>query len=210
MLHCGGNRLAVLVLILLATGGLGCAQKAVKPDGGAAKAVTPKPEEKKPESRPLVGTLLGGEVTLFDAQGVTVAQVKVPRGALGRKSSEGGTTSVLNQSGGTHKSKPMATLYEKGKPMATIMADEVTADEKTHIVTGKGNVVARSLTEQGSPTVRADTMTWRPDTNEIRGSGNVLITRDNSLHLPGKAFVADTRIRRIRMTAGSRPGTLKF
>jgi hypothetical protein len=53
-------------------------------------------------------------------------------------------------------------------------------------------------------------MVWRPDNNEIRGSGNVLMTREDSLRLPGKEFIADTRMRRIQMTAGSRPATLKF
>lgn len=202
MLHCGGRRRRItVVLAVLAAGGFGCAEKAAKPQGEPTRSETPKPEE-KPQTLPIAGTLRGGEVTLFDENGVLVAQVKARSGAVGQKSSQGGTAGLLYQS--------EATLHENGKPVATLTAEEVTADEKTHIVTGKGNVMARSLTEPGSPTVRADEMVWRPDKNEIRGSGNVLVTRENSLNLPGKAFVADTRIRRINMTAGDDPATLRF
>ncbi len=211
MLHCGRGRrraaaaAAATVLAMLATSGFGCARKAETPPNVAAQTPEKQPEEKKPEPLPLAGTVRGGAITLFDEKGVVVAQVKARAGAVGQKSGHdrsGGVAGLL------YKGK--ATLHEKGRLVATLTAEEVTADEKTHVVTGKGNVVARSLTEPGSPTVRADTMTWRPDRNESRGSGNVRMTRGDRLHRPGKAFVADTRIRRIRMTAGSSPATLKF
>ena len=143
------------------------------------------------------------DATLFDKKGVIVAHVKA-------RSGSGNSRSVLTGSGLGALMGGEATLYQKGSPASTLRADRIDVDQATQTVTGTGNVVARSLTEVGAPAIRADKMTWRHDKNEIRGSGNVLVTRDPDMRLPGKSFVADTRLRRFTLTSSGAPASGTF
>lgn len=153
--------------------------------------------EKKDEDPPLAGEVRDLDLTLTDRNGVIVARVRARAGLVGR-------TGAGSAAGATVRTE--ATLHDKGKPTAVLTADRIRADQATRNVTGEGNVVARSLVHNGSPTVRADRMTWRPEKNEIRGAGNVLLTREG-FRMPGDAFVADTRLHTIEVTGNDAPVT---
>lgn len=181
----------------------GAATTGCAPKNDAAKPATPaaavsreqKPAKAKPPE--ISASVQGLDLTLTDAKGNLVARVKAEAGAVGASEAPGGGA----PGGGTLgvMSKGVATVYENGKPTATLTADTMTADREKRLVTGTGNVVARSLARPDAPMIRADTMTWRHDAGEIRGKGNVLITRKPDWQFPGDSFVADTQIKSFRV-----------
>ena len=146
---------------------------------------------------PVAGTVRGLDLTLTDARGVIVARVKAQSGAVGRTGVDTGAAGAVQRA--------VATLYEQGKASAVITGDQIAADQATRMISGKGNVVARSLVQPGSPTVRADAMTWRPDQHKIRGQGNVVLTRQPNVRVAGDRFEADTRLRHFRITNDAPP-----
>ena len=141
-------------------------------------------------------------MTLFDADGRIVAEVKSAQVAVGQTRQDGPQAAALV--GGT------ATLYEDGKPAVALKADQVRAYDETQTVTARGNVVARSLTQVGAPAMRADRMTWSPRENKLRGDGNVLITREPDLRIPGRSFVAELTLQRFRIKGNGQPATASF
>jgi hypothetical protein len=180
----------------------GCGEKSAPP---APAPVEPRPAQGAPEKKrqplPVSGVVQGLDLTITDENGVLVARVKAKTGAVGQSGAAGGAAGALRES--------FATLFEKGKPVATLEADQIDADPATRIITGTGSVVVRSLAHTGSPTVRTDTAAWRHGENTIRGEGNVLITRDG-VRIPGKSFVADTKLRRVTVQGNGGPITGRF
>jgi hypothetical protein len=190
----GGARRGVILIALAAcVCASGCRPK---PRGERAAAKQTEPE-KKNEDPPLAGEVRGLDLTLTDKNGVIIARIKAQAGLVGRTG-----TGVGDVAGATTRTE--ATLHDKGKPTVILTARRIRADQATRSVTGEGDVIARSLVQPGSPTVRADRMTWRPGQNTIRGAGNVLLTRDG-FRMPGTSFVADTRLRTIEVSGSDAP-----
>ena len=190
---------AVLIAAAACVWGFGCGktERPAEKKQAAEKQAEP---EKKNEDPPLAGEVRDLDLTLTDKNGVVVVRIKAQAGLVGRTG--GGGSAVGNVAGATTRTE--ATLYDKGKPAAILTARRIRADQATRAVTGEGDVIARALAQPGSPTVRADRMTWRPGQNAIRGAGNVLLTRDG-FRMPGESFVADTRLRTIEVTGSDAP-----
>jgi lipopolysaccharide assembly outer membrane protein LptD (OstA) len=129
----------------------------------------------------------GTVVWKLKAEAATVAPEEVAQGQAYRGGLRNGTV----------------TLYQQGKPAATLKAKIVRADQATRTVVGEGDVVVRSLASPDAPAIRADTMTWRYDADQITGHGNVLVTREPDMRVPGDRFTADTAVRRFRLYNGS-------
>ena len=68
-------------------------------------------------------------------------------------------------------------------------------------------VTVRALAQPGTPTVRADNVTWRRDADTITGTGNVVIERAPDLRMPVESFTANTRLRRIQVGPSTGPAT---
>jgi LPS export ABC transporter protein LptC len=100
-----------------------------------------------------------------------------------------------------------ATLYQNGEAAATLTADRIVADKENRLLTATGNVVARALKQDRAPSVRADKMVWRHDESKLVGTGNVLITTQPDLKLPGKSFEADTKLSRFSVQGDGRSAT---
>lgn len=194
VLHWERTRGVVLIVLAACVCASGCHPKP-KRERPAAKQTEPK---KKNEDPPLAGEVRGLDLTLTDKNGVIVARIKAQSGLVGRTG--GGTAGDV--AGATTRTE--ATLHDKGKPTVILTARRIRADQATRSVTGEGDVIARSLVQPGSPTVRADRMTWRPGEKTIRGAGNVLLTRDG-VRIPGASFVADTGLRTIEVSGSDAP-----
>lgn len=174
----------------------GCAPKQAPP----AASPTPSPS---PSPTPALSVGAAAEnvgVSILDAEGKPVAQVTA--GSAGFNPTTPGTIGTLQSA--------KATLYQKGKPAAAITAERVTADQQTRTVTATGSVVARSLSNPRSPTVRADKMTWQHDKNLITGNGNVLLTVEPGGKLPGNLFTADTALGNIHVKGNGKSATLPY
>jgi hypothetical protein len=197
-------------LLFLLAGGGGCgptkpppaAERGKDAGGNAGRAAKPAAAEKR-QPFPLAGTIDRPELTI-DKDGVRVVRAKA-RAAAGGPGTAGG-----DGLGGTLRDAE-ATLYRDGKPAATLVAEEIAYRQTPKItITGRGGVVARSLAEKGAPTVRADRMVWHPDENQIRGDGNVRVTYGPGSTLSGTSFVADTRLKRVKILGGNDPSQIQF
>ena len=106
--------------------------------------------------------------------------------------------------------KGKATLYDREKadaPAAEMTADFLTADREKRLLTATGNARIRSLTQKEAPTIRADKMIWSFDARTVNGSGNVLLTAEPNLKMPGNSFQADTRLQTFRVESDGQPAT---
>jgi hypothetical protein len=101
-----------------------------------------------------------------------------------------------------------AVLYRDGRRAAELTGD-LRWDAVTRTLTGRGGVTARSLDPERSASVRADTMRWRPDRQELRGAGRVLARPADGMEIPAAAFVADTALSRLRALGDERAATFQ-
>jgi hypothetical protein len=193
---------AAVVLLIAASGLLevACAPKAATTANTRAAARPParNSEEKAP---PLGGALDNGVVQRFDKTGRVWVALKVERAVVGQT----GTGNEAARAAGL--SGTVALLHEKGQPVAEMRAPRVFADDKTRAVVASGGVIVRALAQTGVPTVRADTVTWRPDADTITGRGNVVIERAPDLRMPVESFAANTRLRQIKIGPSTAPAT---
>lgn len=174
----------------------------VAPTPAVSASATPKPTATPPQ---IAAQVFGANVTLFGKNGDKAATLKGESAAFDPKSLS--SALIVN--------KAKATLYNKGKtneddrnaPAAELSADVVTADRPKRTLTATGNVTIRSLTEKGTPTIRADRMVWSFGNRTIVGDGNVLLTAEPNLKMPGKSFAADTRLRTFQLESDGRPAT---
>ena len=136
------------------------------------------------------------EYTLIDVHNKPVMQITAQGGVGG--TGDGNTFGELT--------KGRATLYRDGKAVATLTADKMKADNKTRVLTATGNVLVRSRNDtDGTPkSVRADTMRWEHDKNQITGEGNVMLSYGTTVQIPGRSFVADTAIQSFDVTGNSK------
>lgn len=177
---------------------------------GPKKSEGPKPSpspsvKSSPRAAPLEATVRDLDLLLTDPKGAPVAQIKAEAGSVGPGGAASGSAGYQGALRvGT------ATLYQEGKAAATLRADELKADQAKRTVTGRGNVVVRSLQSPESPAIRADEMTWRYDDDTVTGSGNVLVTRAPDLQVPASRFEADTRVRDFTLYGGGKPATGSF
>jgi hypothetical protein len=94
-----------------------------------------------------------------------------------------------------------AQLYDKGKVVARLSAPLVEADEKTRVVTATGGVTITSAVPNTTiRTVNADWVKWYSREDKLVGNGGVT-ARGPVASIKAAAFVADTRLRTIRVTA---------
>jgi len=161
-------------------------------DSGPSPSATPTPFLVKAQVNHI-------DATLFDDAGKTMAQVKADATAVGHGE---GAAKVSDPIG--IASNATATLYQKGKPVAVLTADKLHADRDERTLIGVGHVKVRSLTQPDAPpTIQADTMTWGYKENHIEGSGHVLLTRGESMQLPGASFTADTELKSATLNGDS-------
>jgi len=186
----------------------GCAPKGSDPPAAASPS-PPAPVASPSPAKPFgfEATVRGLNLTLTDPRGVPMARLQAKAGTVGPKKSGG--DAPAGDAVGTLRDGT-ATLYQAGKPVATLTAETITADRAKRTVTGRGNVVVRSLTQKEATSVRADTMVWEHDTDRITGRGHVLLTRAPDARLPGERFEADTRIRRFTLFGSGEPATGTF
>jgi hypothetical protein len=188
--------------VIFAVWGLCIAAGCGRNERAAAEAQrpAPKPAEKKP-ALPIGGSVRAVEITLTDPKGVVRARVKADEAQVGRSGKDAAAAAGALVNG-------TATLHDDaGKPSATLRADRLRVDQAERTVTGVGDVVARALAQPGSPSVRADRVVWHADDDTIRGDGSVVITRDG-VRIPARAFVADTRLRQVRLSGSDVPATV--
>ena len=140
---------------------------------------------------------------LFDDNNIPVMELHAKVGSGGPANQTDSTATVELRDG-------TATLYEKGEPTTILTATRIVADQKTLIVVGTGNVRARSLVEKGSPAIRADTMTWKHKTGKISGAGNVLITSEPDIQIPGTRFEGDMNLKAATIYNDGSPATGSF
>ena len=170
----------------------GCVGRSASSPKSEAKT---KPEKPKATPLPIAVNVHGGmDATIFDLKGAIVATVKAASTNVGPDGAN-----VSDPIGAAKNAS--AVLYQAGKPTATFQAATLHADQNAGKVIGVGGVTLRSLTEPGSPAIRADTMTWIHGENRVVGQGNVFIARQAdprfpATHLTGTHFTADTAIRR--------------
>ena len=157
----------------------GCGKRAEEKVVGSVAAVRP-----SPTPTAISAVVSGLQLNLFSDKRQQVLSLKA-EGAVGSPGS--GDNTIVVQTG-------TATLFEKGKPTATLRADKMVANREARTVVATGNVRAQSLTEEGRPAIRANTMTWQHDNNLLTGAGNVVITSGTDMTVYAKSFKANTRI----------------
>ena len=145
---------------------------------------SPRPQPPKPTATPLriAAQVVGFDSTLFGKNGEKMAALKGESAAFDPK----------NLSSALIVNKAQATLYDREKrdiPVSELTAETVTADRARRTLTATGNVTIRSLTEKGTPTIRADRMVWSFDNRTVKGDGNVLLTAEPNLKMPGKVLL---------------------
>ena len=178
----------------------GCGPKS---SGGGAPKASPSPSP-SPKAPPLEATVTDFDLLLTDSKGAPVARMKAKAGSVGPGVGAAGAAYQGTLLNGT------ATLYQEGKPAATMRADKVEADQAKRTVTGRGNVVVKSLQSAESPAIRADEMTWSFDKNKVRGRGKVLVTREPDWNIPAESFEADTQVREVTLFGKGAPATGSF
>ncbi len=181
------HALCIGVLVLLA----GCHKQAVEQKSGANPPTKPTP-------LPISAVSEGVNLTVYDLNGMVVLGLKAD--AAGANAKGNSTKEVVVQKGN-------ATLYQKGKAVATLTANNLTAHTDTRTIEANGNVITKSLTQAGSPTIRADKMLWEHDKNLLTGSGHVLVTAEPAYSLPAESFTADTKLSHYRLKLAPAPGT---
>jgi lipopolysaccharide assembly outer membrane protein LptD (OstA) len=89
-----------------------------------------------------------------------------------------------------------ATLYQDGKPSATLTADRVLPDTRKRTITARGNARVQSLNAaDGIPSsLRADSLVWDYDRNNITGRGDVVYTKQDVITIPATYFNGDTSL----------------
>ncbi len=190
---------SIAAIVLWGVGG--CGQK--KDGDKKAASATPKPSATT-APLPVNVAVEGLQSTLFDKNGQIVAQISAKEAATGTKNKEG----AARPEGLGLLKTAHAVLFKNGKPSAQMDADTMEADRQTRIVVGTGNVRLKSLqadAKSNAPALRADTMTWKHDTDEVRGKGNVLITNGPDVSLPGENFEGNTALRTFRVWNGQDP-----
>jgi len=152
----------------------------------SADASKPSPSPSASTGPSYGGIVANPEYRLVDLHNKPVMQITAQGGIGG--TGDGMTFGELT--------KGRATLYRDGKAVATLTADKMKADNKTRILTATGNVLVRSRNDtDGTPkSVRADTMRWDHDKNQITGDGHVVLAYGATVQIPGRSFVADTAI----------------
>lgn len=171
----------------------GCAPR--NADLSAAKVSPP------PTPAPRLGAVADAPTFGFsDRDGNRVASVVAESGAV---TGTGGTDAL------GELTKATATLFQKNVAVATVTADKMQADQEKRTLTATGNVQMKTVVSGSEPKgeLRADRMTWRYDANEVRGTGNVLVTRGAQVRIPGTAIIADTALKTVEMTGGDAPIT---
>lgn len=143
------------------------------------------------------GTAKGIMVTLFGNHGQKIAEVS-------------GDSAGLDPLGANQKlsvNSGKATLFRNGKPASVITANRLTADDKSRLLKAFGGVVVRSLEHSGTPTARADEVTWEHDKDRIHGKGNVKVTADTGWEIPAASFTGDTRLQKLDVQGDGTPAT---
>jgi len=141
----------------------------------------------------------------------TSFEAVVPDGKGGRIAVvRGGEVSFGDPSDGTGQGRvagTRATLYRDGRAVAEVRADRVRGDSGDRTVSADGHVEVRAGSGDGAMLLRSDTMRWRADTDELTGSGNVLLRQAGSVSVPAVRFRADARLRRVELFFVSEPAT---
>ena len=133
---------------------------------------------------PVTGTFTQARTVFSDGKGNRVLELRGGRFAL----PPGVAQATLS---GTE-----ATAYQQGKPVLKVVAREVRVAWGERKLTALGAVSAQ--TPEGR-TVRCDTLTWRPDQNQVVGRGNVVFASGTDFTLYGSQFKADTLMRNLRI-----------
>ena len=136
-------------------------------------------------------------ITLFDAKGRKIAEVSGDSAGL----------TPVGKSQEVSVTRGKATLFKDGKPAATVSADRLTADNLSRILKATGGVVVRSLEQEGTPTARADTVTWEHDRDRIHGTGGVKVTADTGWEIPAASFTGDTELKTLDVVGNGLPAT---
>jgi hypothetical protein len=197
---------AIVVLIVL----VGCGK------GSDQSSVSSKPKEIRIDSSAITGKKIDNRKSQDDSSSknsdVTIPepQFKMTGQKISISWQENGqqklTAKAIEATGNTISGKAAlkkvnADLYENGKLVATLVAPLVEADEKTRVVTATGGVTITSkVPESTIRTVEADWIKWYSKDGKLVGNGGVK-ARGPVTSMDASAFVADTRLRNIRILA---------
>ncbi len=100
-------------------------------------------------------------------------------------------------------------LYQKGVPSAVLTAPQAQGGgtSKATVITGKGGVVVKSLTEPGT-FLTADTVVWYSSLNRIVATGHVFYHNSkNGMTSTGPFLQGDTKLGTFATHAGHMTGT---
>lgn len=100
--------------------------------------------------------------------------------------------------------KIWARLYQKGVPSAVLTAPQAQGGGtgKSIVITGKGGVVVKSLTEPGT-ILTADTVVWYAVLNKIVATGHVFYHNGkNGGTVTGPVMNADSKLRSVTFPTG--------
>lgn len=186
-----GRRRATLALALLVC-------PSFCPPTGAAPA--PKKGEKKSAPPPNLG-VVGQGMTM------TLPDPKFPgTGKLLYYLHAAGADGHTDPDGSFHGSitKIWARLYQKGVPSAVLTAPLAQGGgaAKAIVITGKGGVVVKSLTQPGT-ILTADTVVWHVSSGQIVAMGHVVYHNGKSgMTTTGPLMNADTKLRAVAYPTG--------
>lgn len=166
--------------------------------GAAAPAGRNKNAGKKPSPPNLHLDMRQVQVSLpdpkFPGKGVPLCYVKAATAA-----GQSEATGLLG-----NMTQVSALLYQKGKPEATLDAPraEGSSLRKTVVVTARGGVVMKSLTQPGTK-LTADTVVWYAALNKIVATGHVFY-RDGKTGatMTGPVMNADTKLKTVSLSSG--------
>ena len=186
-----GRRAAALSLALLSCASL-C------PPGGAASGAK-KAQEKNAAPPSLSGIGQGMTLTLpdpkFPGTGKLLYYLRAAA-AAGHSAPDGSFQGSMT--------KLWVRLYQKGVPSAVLTAPQAQGGgtSKAAVITAKGGVVVKSLTEPGT-ILTADTVVWRSTLNEIVATGHVFYHNSKTgATVTGPVLNADTKLRTWSLTSG--------
>ncbi len=104
-------------------------------------------------------------------------------------------------SGTAEMKRVTAQFFDGRKHVATLTAPLVRADEKSRIITATGGVtVTSNVAESTIKTVKADWVKWYSREDKLVGNGGIQV-RGPVTTIDATAFVADTQLRTIKITA---------
>jgi len=187
-----------LALILSVPGG--CANKMPAVTTTTTPTLVPSTPKPTATSPLLAAQAVGANVTLFGKSGEKVAILHADSAGFDPTASQ---KSIV-------VSRATATLFDRDHPgsaVSELKADTVIGNRENRTLTATGNASIRSLTEKGTPMIRADQMVWSFDNRDVKGEGNVLVSAQPNLRIPGHAFTADTQLRTFRLQGDGRPAT---